>query len=142
MPEGRWTSEDIADLPSTPVVVVLDDGHRRADLDALIDACLTHNSKARLLISCRPSLVDSVKYHLSPPPKPRMQRHYSTVGCAHIPRCAARPQRTILDGSSGTSSRRRKACATGLGRFFNLIIPTRVFLFSEGGPLRQPGKRH
>jgi len=62
--ESRWTSEDIAELPTTPVVVVLDDGHRRADLDALIQACLTHNSESRFLVSCRPALVDGVRYHL------------------------------------------------------------------------------
>ncbi len=62
--EGRWTGEDIAELPTTSVVVVLDDGHRREDLDALIQACLTHNSGARFLVSCRPALVNGVRYHL------------------------------------------------------------------------------
>ncbi|MGB2987989.1 MAG: DUF4062 domain-containing protein, partial [Phycisphaerae bacterium] len=64
MPEGRWTREDIAELPTTPVVVILDDGHHRDDLDALIQACLRHNSGARFLVSCRPALVDGVRYHL------------------------------------------------------------------------------
>ncbi len=64
IPEARWTGEDIAELPTTPVVVVVDDGHRRPNLDALIQACRRHNSEARFLVSCRPALVNGVRYHL------------------------------------------------------------------------------
>lgn len=62
---GQWTSDDISRLPVTPLVLVVDDAQRRADLDRLIFACLQHNPQARFLVSCRPSAVKIVTPHIA-----------------------------------------------------------------------------
>lgn len=58
---AQWGKEDIDRLPTIPLIIAIDDAHRRADLDRLMDACLRHNQQARFLVSCRPSAVDVVK---------------------------------------------------------------------------------
>jgi hypothetical protein len=62
---GQWTSDDISRLPVTPLVLVVDDAHRRADLDRLIFACLQHNPNSRFVVSCRPSVVNIVTPHIA-----------------------------------------------------------------------------
>lgn len=62
---GQWTADDISRLPVTPLVLVVDDAHRRADLDRLIFACLQHNPQTRFVVSCRPSAVNIVTPHIA-----------------------------------------------------------------------------
>jgi hypothetical protein len=57
---GQWTADDINRLPVTPLLLVVDDAHRRPDLDRLIFACLQHNHRARFIVSCRPSALGVV----------------------------------------------------------------------------------
>lgn len=54
VPDAGWTPDDIASLPAGRVVVTIDDAHRRYDLGELLQACLTQNTEARFLVSCRP----------------------------------------------------------------------------------------
>lgn len=63
---AQWTVEDINRLPLTPLVLVFDDAHRRADLDRIIAACLQHNPTARFVVSCRPSAVNIVRPYIAP----------------------------------------------------------------------------
>jgi len=60
-----WTSDDITQLPSIPTILVIDDAHRRPDLDRLIAACLHQNNQIRFVVSCRPSAIDIVRPHLA-----------------------------------------------------------------------------
>lgn len=60
--DGEWTAEDIKVLPGAPTVVVIDDAHRRPDLDRLISACLSQNPLTRFLIACRPGALDFIQY--------------------------------------------------------------------------------
>jgi hypothetical protein len=62
---AQWTADDIDKLPSTPTVLVVDDAHRRIDLDRLIFACRQHNSHIRFVVSCRPSAVSIVEPHIA-----------------------------------------------------------------------------
>lgn len=62
---GQWTADDISRLPVTPLVLVVDDAHRRPDLDRLIFACLQHNPQTRFVVSCRPSAVNIVTPHIA-----------------------------------------------------------------------------
>ena len=52
---AQWTADDINKLPAAPMMLVIDDAHRRPDLDRLIFACLQHNPQTRFIASCRPS---------------------------------------------------------------------------------------
>jgi len=63
---AQWTAEDINRLPVTPLVLVFDDAHRRADLDRIIAACSQHNPNARFVVSCRPSAVNIVRPYIAP----------------------------------------------------------------------------
>lgn len=65
-PGAQWTAEDINRLPVTPLVLIIDDAHRRADLDRLIAACLQINLETRFILSCRPSAVSIVSPHIAP----------------------------------------------------------------------------
>ncbi len=40
---AQWSADDITRLPITPLVLIIDDAHRRPDLDRLIAACQQHN---------------------------------------------------------------------------------------------------
>lgn len=62
---AQWTSEDISRLPTVPLILIIDDAHRRADLDRLIHACLQHNPTTRFIVSCRPSAVSVVQPHVA-----------------------------------------------------------------------------
>ncbi|MDM8005743.1 MAG: hypothetical protein QUV05_06275 [Phycisphaerae bacterium] len=64
VPDASWTAEDISDLPPVPVIVVVDDAHRRNDLGTLIEGCLRQNDSSRFLLACRPAFVDGVRHHL------------------------------------------------------------------------------
>ena len=50
VPDAGWTGEDISDLPSAPLIIVIDDAHRRVDLGSLVEDCLGQNSSARFLL--------------------------------------------------------------------------------------------
>lgn len=62
---GQWTANDINRLPITPLILVVDDAHRRPDLDKLILECLQQNAHARFVASCRPSAVNIVTPHIA-----------------------------------------------------------------------------
>ncbi len=64
-PIASWTAEDINALPSVASVLVLDDAHRRANLDGLLNTCMRARQHLRFLISCRPGAVPFVLPHLS-----------------------------------------------------------------------------
>jgi len=64
-PGDQWSGDDVNSLPTEPLVLVVDDAHRRWDLAAVIRACLQHNPSTRFIVSCRPSAVDVVKPHIS-----------------------------------------------------------------------------
>lgn len=55
-----WNAEQINALPDVATVLVVDDAHRRPDLDKLIAACRQRNDSIRFLVSCRPSAVEVV----------------------------------------------------------------------------------
>lgn len=61
---SQWDDEDIASLPTVPMVLVVDDAHRRSDLDRLISACLEHNPNLKVIISCRPAALPVLKSNL------------------------------------------------------------------------------
>jgi hypothetical protein len=58
---ATWSAEDVNLLPSTPLVLVFDDAHRRPDLDRIISACRQRNETVRCVVSCRPSAVGIVR---------------------------------------------------------------------------------
>lgn len=60
-PSLEWTSNDIARLPTTPLVLVVDDAHRRTDLERLFIACSKQNRNVRFIVSCRPSAKELVE---------------------------------------------------------------------------------
>lgn len=62
---AQWTAEDIKRLPVTPATIIVDDAHRRPDLDRLMQACLGHNPNAKFIVSCRPSALPIVEQHLT-----------------------------------------------------------------------------
>jgi hypothetical protein len=64
-PGAEWSADHITTLPSSPVLLIFDDAHRRADLDRLIDACRRQNKGARFLVSFRPGALAIVKPHLA-----------------------------------------------------------------------------
>lgn len=65
-PGAQWSADDIAQLAPPRVVVILDDAHRRPDLDRLLEACLRQNPDVRWIISCRNSAIDMVKSQAGP----------------------------------------------------------------------------
>lgn len=64
-PGADWNSQDINLLPSEPTVLVLDDAHRRVDLERFLNACFQRNQQLRVILSCRPSAVELVRDDLA-----------------------------------------------------------------------------
>jgi hypothetical protein len=62
---AEWRPEDINALPVVPTVLIFDDAHRRSDLDRLIAACLQRNDSLRFIVSCRPSAIGIVNFHVA-----------------------------------------------------------------------------
>lgn len=60
-----WDAADIHALPLVPTILVIDDAHRRPDLDALITAALNQNPDVRFIVSCRPGALDLLRADLS-----------------------------------------------------------------------------
>lgn len=60
-----WNSDDINRLPTVATILVVDDAHRRPDLDRLIAASRKYNSSIRFIVSCRPGAIDVLRPHLS-----------------------------------------------------------------------------
>lgn len=58
------TPESLDDLPSAPLVVVVDDAHRREDLGVLLAYAQQREQALKLVFSCRPQGLDNVGYLL------------------------------------------------------------------------------
>lgn len=58
------TPESLDDLPAAPLVVVVDDAHRREDLGVLLAYAQQREQAIKLLFSCRPQGLDNVNYLL------------------------------------------------------------------------------
>ena len=62
---ASWDADDINSLPVVPTLLVVDDAHRRPELDRLIAAAVKVNPKIRFVVSCRPGAIDVLLPHLS-----------------------------------------------------------------------------
>jgi hypothetical protein len=60
-----WTPADVAALPTVPTILIVDDAHRRPNLDRLLLACNQRNPEVRFVVSCRPGAIDIVRPHLA-----------------------------------------------------------------------------
>lgn len=65
--QTEFQLENLAELPTNPVCIVIEDAHKRDDLDKIVDAATRsqYRSRTKLIISTRPSGVDSIKQLLA-----------------------------------------------------------------------------